>query len=253
MKRALCLLLCLLLSGAVLAQEGEAAKEEEGANRSPEALEILKKVDTAVKAVNSVRCEVSSIPSGVATNFVSAAEGSSVMVGWAGNGPERFYAHVKTTNREGQPLEITGGGNGEMYFLVDHTSKKAYEDMDPGVMGSTGRSLQGAGMLEFVHNAPFDDELSAEGVELQGEETVAGEPCYKIHVKYAGGAGESIWFFSKNDYLPRRRVRMFNIPDQGEGRLEITIRKLEVNVEPEDDLFTMKLPEGYEQIDDFAP
>jgi len=150
-------------------------------------------------------------------------------------------------------MEVTGGGNGDMFFLIDHGAKKAYEDMDPGVMGTTGRSLQAAGMLEFVHNAPFDDELNAEGVELEGEETVAGEPCHKIHVKYAGGAGESIWFFSKNDYLPRRRVQIFNIPGQGEGTLEITITKLEVNIEPEDDLFSMKLPEGYEQIDDFAP
>jgi outer membrane lipoprotein-sorting protein len=253
MKRVLCLLLCLLLSGAVLAQEAEAEKEEQELTRSPEALEILKKVDTAIKAVNSVRCEASSTPSGVATNFVSAAEGSSVMVGWAGNGPEKFYAHVKTTNREGEPVEVSGGGNGDMYFLIDHSAKKAYEDMDPGVMGSTGRSLQAAGMLEFVHNAPFDDELNAESVELEGEETVAGEPCHKIHVKYAGGAGESIWFFSKNDFLPRRRVQMFNIPDQGDGTLEITITKLEVNIEPEDDMFLLKLPEGYEQIDDFAP
>jgi hypothetical protein len=233
MKRVLCLLLCLLLSGAVLAQEAGAEKEEQGATRSPEALEILKKVDTAIKAVNSVRCEASSTPSGVATNFVSAAEGSSVMVGWAGNGPEKFYAHVKTTNREGEPVEVSGGGNGDMYFLIDHSAKKAYEDMDPGVMGSTGRSLQAAGMLEFVHNAPFDDELNAESVELEGEETVAGEPCHKIHVS--------------------RRVQMFNIPDQGDGTLEITITKLEVNIEPEDDMFLLKLPEGYEQIDDFAP
>ena len=140
-----------------------------------------------------------------------------------------------------------------MYFLIDHTAKKAYEDMDPGVMGTTGRALQGAGMLEFVHNAPFDDELNADGVELQGEETVAGEPCYKIHVKYAGGQGESTWFFSKNDYLPRRRLRMISIPGQGDGTIDITITKLEVNFDPADDLFRLKLPEGYEQIDDFAP
>ena len=48
-------------------------------------------------------------------------------------------------------------------------------------------------------------------------------------------------------------MRIFSIPEQGDGALEITVTKLEVNIEPEEDLFRLRLPEGYEQIDDFAP
>ena len=88
---------------------------------------------------------------------------------------------------------------------------------------------------------------------LREDEVVGGEPCYQIHVSYGGGAGESTWFFSKKDYLPRRRVRHFTVPEQGEGTLEIDVSQLEVNIEPDEGLFRLKLPEGYEQIDDFAP
>lgn len=253
MKRTLILLLCLLLTGFVVAQDAEAEKDAEKV-RSPEALEILKKVDAAVKAVHSVRCQVAMRPTGVAENFFAAGEGTSVMVGWNGAMPDKFYTHVKTKDREsGDVVELTGGGNGDTYFLIDHRTKKAYEDMDPAVMGSAARALRGVGMIEFVHDAPFDDELNADAVELQEEEAVDGEACYRIHVAYAGGQGESTWFFSKKDYLPRRRIRQFTVPGQGEGTFVVDLSRLEVNFEPDESLFVMKLPEGYEQIDDFAP
>ncbi len=62
-----------------------------------------------------------------------------------------------------------------------------------------------------------------------------------------------MWLFAKSDYLPRRRTRIFSIPGQGEGTIVTTLSRLEVNVDPSDSLFRLELPEGYEQIDDFAP
>ena len=150
-------------------------------------------------------------------------------------------------------MEVSGGSDGETYFLIDHLTQKAYRDFDPAVMGSGGQALGGIGMAEFVHPAPFDDEIHAESAELQGKETVAGVECHKIHVVYSGGRGESTWFFSTEDFLPRRRVRHFEIPQMGKGTLDITLTELEVDPEIGPDTFQMKLPEGYEQIDDFAP
>jgi hypothetical protein len=236
-----------------MAQDTEATKAKTDA-RSPEAIEILEKVDKAAKAVRSVSCRVSIRPEGIAENFLAAAEGTSVMAGWNGAMPVRFHVHVTTRDpASGEVVELTGGGNGDTYFLIDHAAKKGYEDMDPAVMGSRGNTLRGVGMVEFVHDAPFDDELNADEVALQGEEVVHGETCYQIHVAYAGGQGESTWFVSKEDYLPRRRVRHFTVPGQGEGAIQVDLTDLEVNLELDESLFVMKLPEGYEQIDDFAP
>ncbi len=107
-------------------------------------------------------------------------------------------------------------------------------------------------MLEFVHDAPFDDELNGDTIELQGIEKVGDEKCYKIHIVYAGGQGASTWYFSKKDFMPRRHTRHFDLP-QGSGSLEIVISNLETNPKVSADLYTLKLPEGYEQIDDFHP
>ncbi len=232
----------------------ETAEVAEPAAEDSEAVKLLKKVDAAIKAVKSVRYKGTAIPSGVATNFMSAAEGEGVMVGWTGGGPEKFHGRVKTTRQgTGEPMEITGGGDGETYFLIDHQAKKAYQDMDPDVLGSGGQALNSIGMLEFVHPNPFDDEIGADVAEIQGKETVGGVECYKVHVKYSGGRGESTWFFSTEDYLPRRRIRYFTIPQQGEGTLEITITDLEIDPQVRPETFRMKLPKGYEKVDDFAP
>lgn len=245
---ALPVLLFASLVSAQPAADGQAADP-----RDPAALEILRKVDAKIKTVHAVSYSGTTRPEGAATAFAGAAEGDIVAEGWLGGVPARFRTHVKAAMPGSEEsVELTGGGNGDIYYLIDHNAKKAWADMDPAVMGRTGRAVQGFGMIEFLHDRPFDDELNAEAVELLEEQEVAGEPCYRIRVVYAGGQGESTWLFSKNDLLPRRRVQKFSTP-QGEGALEITITDLQVNPTLEAKLFEFSLPEGYEQIDDFAP
>jgi hypothetical protein len=246
-KRTLCLLAGLLLIGAAVAEE---TAEKPAADTTSEAREIIRKVDTAIKAVNGVRYRAVSLPTGVATNFTSGGEGTVVLIGWTGASPQMFYGDV-TSEKDGEKRRLTGGGNGDSYFIIDHSNKKAYEDMDPLVMGSTGGPVQSLRMVEFVHNAPFDDELKAEDVELLGVEKVADVECFKIHVDYGSGQ-QSTWFFSTEDYLPRKRIRHFQSP-QGDGTLEQIVMDLEIDPDVDASLFKLKLPEGYEQIDDFAP
>ncbi len=251
MRSIIRLLVIAAFWGSALAQEPAPVA---AAERNPAAIEILKQVDQAAKAVNAVRYSATATPSGVATNFVTAAEGEAVMEGWSGNLPAKFRTRVKT-KRPGseEAVELTGGGNGQVYYLIDHQSKKAYADMDPGVMGKSGRTIQAFAMVEFVHDAPFDDELNAETIQLLEEAEVSGEPCDQIRVVYSGNQGESIWLFSKKDHLPRRRIQKFSIPGQGEGSVERTVTKLEVNPQLDPKLFDFQLPEGYQKIDDFAP
>lgn len=248
MKKALLLLIGVCLVPAAVAEEAQPAPE-----KSAEALEIVKKVDAAAKAVRAVRYSSMSTPGGAMAERMSPMEGTSVMVGWIDGVPEMFRTHVKTKNRDGEPVEVTGGGNGDMFFLIDHTTKKAYEDMDPAVVGSSGRVLRNFGMLEYVHDTPFTDEIEADGLELQGTETVAGVECYKVHVTYAGGNQASTWFFGKEDYLPRRRIRHVTMRDGQQGTIDILVSKLEIEPDVDAAEFKFKLPEGYEQIDDFAP
>jgi outer membrane protein assembly factor BamB len=218
-----------------------------------EAVKILRQVDAAARAVEVARYKVSIQPAGVAVNFISASEGGGIMAGWGGQRPEKFQMTVKTT-RPGsdESMEITGGSDGENFFLIDHLGKKAYADFDPAVMGAGGGAVGAVSMAEFVHPTPFSDEIHGDSAEIQGVEEVGGVECYRIHVVYSGGQGQSTWFFGKEDYLPRRRIRYFSTP-QGEGTLEITVTDLKIDPEVGPDTFAMRLPEGYEQVDDFAP
>lgn len=222
------------------------------AEPQPEALTILKKVDAAIKAVDSVSYSMKVTPEGVAAQRMNPVQGEVTFTGWTGNGPEKVYSMAKTTDADGKVVEVSGGGNGDMYFVMDHQTKKAYVDMDPGVMGSTGAPLRNLLMVEFVHDAPFDDELGADTAELLGKIDIEGEECNQIRVVYSGGRGESIWAFSTKDNLPRQRIQVFSGP-QGDGKLIRTLSNLKVSPKLDASLFALNLPEGFEQIDDFAP
>lgn len=218
-------------------------------------LEIIKKADAALEDITAVSYTAKSTPGGIATNFVTAAEGEAIVMGWRDdwNFPEKFFVHIKTTKRgTGEPLEVTGGGDGDMFFLVDHTTKKGYEDMDPAVMGSSAFTLSSFGMQEYVRANPFEDEMNGT-LKYEGTEAVGGEECYKIHVEYAQAGQSSTWFFGMEDYLPRRRVQHFSMGNQGEGSLTIELANLAINPQLDAATFRMKLPADYEQIDDFAP
>jgi hypothetical protein len=240
-----CLLLGLCLTSFTLAEE-----KADGAVDAARAHEIFVKADAAIKAIDSVRFRSVSTPTGVAVNFAPPSEGTALLVGWNGSMAQSFYSHVKT-EKDGEQFELTGGGDGDTYFIIDHRNKTAYEDMDPAVMGSIGGSLQSVAMLEFVHDAPFDKELASEELELLGTEKAAGVECYKIHVDYGDGQ-QSDWFLSTSDYLPRRVVRHFQFGDLV-GSMSQEIYEIEIDPKIDPALFKLKLPEGYQQIDDFAP
>jgi len=246
MKRTACLLLGLCLVAPVLA--------EEAGDQSPEAMEILRKADAAIKAVSSVRYDAESKPTGVAARFgFLPVKGRAVMSGWANGNPERFFAHLVSTSPDsGESTEWTGGGDGDTFFIINHAEKKAYEDMDPNVLGSAGRVLQALSMPEFVHAAPFDDELGAPKVDYLGTETVGGVKCHKIGVDYGQAGRKSTWFFSTEDSLPRRRSIEFSSP-QGDGSLDLVISNLEVDPAIDPAVYKLVLPDGYQQIDDFHP
>lgn len=255
MKRSALVLLLVLCP--TLAAFAEDAKDDPAAARSPEAMEILKKADAAARKVRAARFHSTSTPTGIVVNFVGPSEGEGVVEGWDEvlEGPRKFWSHVKTQPPgSDEAKEITGGGDGETYFLIDHSTRKAYEDMDPAVMGSNGTAVFFVGFAQFVHPAPYERDLDSEKVELLGKEEVAGEECYKVRTTYAGGAESgSTWYISTSDLLPRKRVRHYEVPQQGKGDLVVTLTRLEVDPDIEAGLFKMKLPEGYEQVDDFAP
>jgi len=218
------------------------------------AAEILEQARAAAEGILGVRYTAVSTTSGVAATVGGPAEGSVVAFGWNHSIPQMFWTHLKT-RRPGsdQPLELTAGGDGETYFIIDHGTRRGYEDIDPLVMGTLGDLVHGFGLTEFLRDAPYEAELDAERIELLGVETIEGEACHRVQVVFSGGQNRTVWYFATKDLLPRRRVQHFSIPGQGRGSIQVDILQLEVDPHVDPELFKLRLPDGYERVGDFAP
>jgi hypothetical protein len=241
----------LALATPVLAQD-ETEKSTEASN---EAVEILKKADAATKAVNLVRYNAAFEATGEAAARAPKVEGTVVMAGddAQGFGKYRVNAKGKLPGSE-DPVEFSAGTDGETYFLIDPAEKTVYADMDSAVLGQRGRIAAALLMREFVHPTPFSDEINADKAELKDAEKIGDQDCYVIHVVYKNNAGEAIWTFGKNDYLPRRVVRVIRGPS-GEpgGEMKLTLTELDINPSFVKSPFDVEVPEGFTKTDDFAP
>jgi len=173
--------------------------------------------------------------------------------GVVNDAPKRWLYDVKVTMPNSEEVKsFTAGTDGENYFLYDMANKKAYQDIDPAVLGSSGRAVRAIEMREYIHSKPFSDEIGAEKQELKGTADVAGEKCYQIEVKYAGTPQVATWYFSTKDFLPRQVDRWFENEGQKRGS-RLIVSNLQVDPKLDDKTFKPAVPEGFEKIDDFAP
>ncbi len=218
-------------------------------------MEILRKVDAAAKAVKTVKYDVTLDATGAMAARGGKGSASFIVSGYVDGAPEKFMADAKfTPSGSTDVLHVSGGSDADLYFVVDHRGKIAYEDIDPAVIGNAGRLFQQASMVEFVHSTPFSDELNGRSQKLIGSANIAGEDCYEIHVQYENTrAPEATWCFSKKDFLPRRRIDHRTLQNGDKGTMVKTITKLVVDPKITAETFKLKLPEGYKKTDEFAP
>ena len=254
MKKITALLLSVCATQMAWAQtaqntDAEAKKTEKIVDK--EAQDILKKVDATVKKIQTVQYDSAATGIGSFAARRANVSGKVIQHGIDSNPMAKFYFDG-TVTRPGssESRRLIAGTDGDLSFLVDFSTKMAHEDIDPAVMGSDGRTAGSAFMLEFTHNRPFSDEINADKIEMLGAESVAGVDCYKIRVKYAGQPQESTWYFGKKDFLPRRVDR--NYPSQN-GGTSIIVSNLKTDPKLGTDAFQLKLPEGFEKTDEFAP
>ncbi len=220
---------------------------------------ILKRVDAAAKAVQTVRYKGVSRHTGYLADRKPVVEGV-VLLGKPGPyyGFGQFVFDVLVTEPGGEvKRRVTTGSDLKSAWLIDHDAKRVQRrevkfpsDYFMG-LGRTGMTCTYPGMIEFVHATPFDDEINGLTVALLGARTVNGEECYVVDVVYTAGRGQSIWSFSKKDFLPRQREMIVIDPRTGQrGARVITIDQIEVNPKLADDAFEPRIPEGYQDADE---
>ncbi len=252
MKRVICAVcgLCLAMPMNIVA----AQQRTSNTGDLTDPIEILKKVDAAAKAVKAVKYKATITGTGAAASRMPPVEGTVIMSGWANGAVKQFRcdAEVKRPGSS-EVAEITAGSDGEDFYVVDHKAKKAYVDLDPEVIGTTGRPALLLRMLEFLHPTPFSDEINADKKELTGSKRIGGEDCYEVHVVYAAGRAEAIWHFSKRDFLPRARHDLYTTPAGEKGGQQRILTDLVVDPKFDKDAFKLTVPKGYTKTDDFAP
>lgn len=251
MKRVV-LLLALF---AVPAFAQDAAK---GKGELTDAKVIFQKADEATKAVKSVKYEATFKGLGAAESRTPKVEGTVIITGRNNGRPEKFRYEAKVTPPgSSETKEVKVAGDGDNFYVLDMAEKKAYEDIDPAVLGPrTGGPASRLVMGEFAHPTPFNDEVNGKKHEFKGVEDIGGEKCYHVIVEYATEQSQQAdWWFSINDFLPRRVDRLF--PPQGEsterGGSQTIITKLTADPKIEDGTFKLTVPEGFTKVDDFAP
>ena len=256
MKRIICVLMGLaLIPATVLAEETTGGQEKKPPDGP--AVEILKKVDAAAKAVKAVKYDVAFDGVVGAQGQTRKIEGTVILSGCVKgtNNPEKSLIDIKVTPPgAAEAQHITMGGDGDMFFVIDHQNKKAYEDLDPAVIGSFAQYLRFVLMIEFIVDRPFSDEINGKSQELKGSKEINGVDCHEIHVVYAADAApQATWYFGKEDFLPRGRIDELTTPAGEKIVWKKMLANLETDPKLDDDVFKLKLPEGYTKTDDFAP
>ena len=229
-------------------------------------MEILKKADEAIKKVDLVSYEADYTATSWLRKFVPDVKGTVVLGEESEWEVAKFRVEVSIRSDKssdesdektdaaggmGEPLELTAGCDGDNFFLIDPGTKTVYRDMDPAVLGKHSRNLQRVLMREFTAKAPFEEELKAEEIKLEGTETVYDQECYKIRLKTK--ESNAVWYFAKKDFLPRRVDRIHKNGEGEEGMTKLVLSNLRIDPKLKVDPFSPNAPAGFKTTDDFAP
>ena len=216
---------------------------------------ILKKVDEASKKVKVAMYNGETHCTGWLAKGRLSVQGR-VIIGSVGSvyGFGKCLFDVQITDPKTQKKQhLTVGSNGKICFLVDHERKMVHQNKNYRVLGRIGAPATMIGMKEFVFAEPFSDEINGDKALLEGHKKIGDVDCYVIRVIYAKQQQESVWYFSKKDFLPRRREIVRVDPRTGERGLRVTtVTNLVVNPKFAKDPFELVIPEGYKTTDKIA-
>lgn len=213
---------------------------------------VLNKMQDAARAAKTLRYEAEYLAEGWLTAFVPNLRGTAVVGKQSEHKVERFFADVvlKTGNSD-EEIKLSAGCDGDKYFLIDSRTNKAYEDMDPAVLGRQGRNIRRVVLTDFGAADPFADELKTESIERKESTTLDGHECHVVECVQSKDR-KTTWYISGKDWMPRKVVRTI-VNDKGEtGTITFTLSKLTVNPKLDADPFKLQLPEGYTKTDEFA-
>lgn len=133
--------------------------------------------------------------------------------------------------------------DGKKIRKIDYKRKIVYVN-DPDQKGM-GLLIGAADLVlkDFRVKEPLQHTLNAENVRYDGVAVVGGKPCHIIHAFFANNSSleEKLWFFSVDDYLPRK------VQTIGGGGIisVVTLNEMKLNIEINPSTFFIDAPEEY--------
>ncbi len=246
----------LVMYALCLAVAAGATRADEKPKTSPDLTDpkvILQKTIDALGKVQIASYELEYAVSGWFTMFFPSLSGTVVVGKDTEQKAERFRATLSLRpSNAPEPVPVSAGADGNIYYVIDEKSKTVYADVDPAVLGGNRWSVQFSIAREYGERAPFEEVPKSGEVRLEPSEKVDDQDCYGLRIK-SPSQPEAVWFVAKSDFLPRR-TRYSAKNDKGEeASSEMTLHKLAVNPSFVKNPFELTVPEGYRKTDDFAP
>ncbi len=222
----------------------------------PDPMEILAKADAATKAVKKVSYRAEIATSGRRAERFPKVHGKLVATPARKRGLiGRLFGSGPALPRLSIEAEVTPPGSdetrrvrvatdGRRVIRIDDTDKTYTRAKMPDARPLLGMAYS-LYMIEFLHDAPFSDELNGKSVIYEGTRKIGGVDCDVVHVVYnVLGSQESRWYFGRDDQLPRRVDR---IGARGRGDFSIIITELDPAPDFDDDTFVPECPVGYKK------
>lgn len=227
---------------ALAVQDAQPTDTGSSPTLDPVIYDILRNADEAAEAVTTARYDAVYEGTGSQAVVVNLIKGQ-VMIAKADTRMRNLkveFTTYRVQKLEGTVTKMTGVFFGNQMLLIDHTKQVATK-------GSSSLKTLGSGtnlyISEFASPNPFQNEINANQVTLEGRTFVEEILCDVLLIDY-NGRSMSRWFIGVDDHLPRRIERLRD-RDGVPGARTLTISNLEVNFDTDDSEFALEIPRGY--------
>ena len=232
----------LFVACAFAMQDAPPTETESPPTLDPVIYDILRNADEATEAVSTVRYDAVYEGTGSQAVVVPLIKGQ-IIIAKSDTGKRNLkmeYTTYQVKELEGSITKTTGLFQGSKMLILDHAKQVAIKGNASFRALGQGNNLY---MSEFASPNPFEDEINANLVTLEGRAYVAETLCDVLLIDY-NGRSQSRWFIGVDDHLPRRIERLRD-RDGIPGARILTISNLEVNFEADDSEFALEIPSGY--------
>lgn len=232
----------MFVACALAMQDAPPTETESPPALDPVIYDILRNADEAAEAVTTVRYDAVYEGTGSQAVVVPLVKGQVIIAksDTSKRNLKMEYTTYQVRKLEGVISKKTGLFQGSKMLILDHTKQVAIKGNASFRALGEGNNLY---LSEFASPNPFEDEINANLVTLEGRAYVEEILCDVLLIDY-NGRSRSRWFLGVDDHMPRRIERLRD-RDGIPGARILTISNLEVNFEADDSEFALEIPSGY--------